>query len=251
MVVARGQGAAVNGYAPSHGGGTACAWPSAADTKRHLSPCGPLSLAHPEHRGRYHTDRQPFTLQKIGLRRAGRRALPDDSLRLIDVVEFETSQPEVAHEYVRKAHAGYQLRLSCPDGNYRLRVRSCIGGPFRYDITDHPIRAAAPAPLIRPSCPQGENMNIDKDQILQLLRSQGQHDQASQASSELPDKVDTGNTQHAGMLSKYGIDPSSLGDKLAASARSSNRPPDLLPSGSPEGSRSGPARRASSSKLVL
>jgi hypothetical protein len=31
---------------------------------------------------------------------------------------------------------------------------------------------------------------------------------------ELPDKVDTGNTQHAGMLSKYGIDPTSLGDKL-------------------------------------
>ncbi len=57
-------------------------------------------------------------------------------------------------------------------------------------------------------------MNIDKDQILQLLHSQGQHDQASQASSELPDKVDTGNAEHAGMLSKYGIDPSSLGDKL-------------------------------------
>jgi hypothetical protein len=57
-------------------------------------------------------------------------------------------------------------------------------------------------------------MNIDKDQILQLLRSQGQHDQASQASSELPDKVDTGNPEHAGMLSKYGIDPASLGDKL-------------------------------------
>lgn len=57
-------------------------------------------------------------------------------------------------------------------------------------------------------------MNIDKDQILQLLRSQGQHDQASQASSELPDKVDTGNAEHAGMLSKYGIDLSSLGDKL-------------------------------------
>jgi hypothetical protein len=57
-------------------------------------------------------------------------------------------------------------------------------------------------------------MNIDKDQILQLLRSQGKDDQASQAGSELPDKVDTGNAQHAGMLSKYGIDPSSIGDKL-------------------------------------
>jgi hypothetical protein len=57
-------------------------------------------------------------------------------------------------------------------------------------------------------------MNIDKDQILQLLRSQGKDDQASQASSELPDKIDTGNAQHAGMLSRYGIDPGSIGDKL-------------------------------------
>ena len=57
-------------------------------------------------------------------------------------------------------------------------------------------------------------MNIDKDQILQLLHSQGNSDQASQASDELPDKVDTDNAQHAGLLSKYGIDPSSLSDKL-------------------------------------
>ncbi|HEX5298847.1 MAG TPA: hypothetical protein VFW50_17835 [Streptosporangiaceae bacterium] len=57
-------------------------------------------------------------------------------------------------------------------------------------------------------------MTIDKDQILQLLHSQGQGDQASQASSELPDKVDTGNAQHAGILSKYGIDPGSIGGKL-------------------------------------
>jgi hypothetical protein len=55
-------------------------------------------------------------------------------------------------------------------------------------------------------------MNVDKDQILQLLRSQGQGDQASRAAGELPDKVDTDNAQHAAMLSKYGIDP----DKLAS-----------------------------------
>jgi hypothetical protein len=30
----------------------------------------------------------------------------------------------------------------------------------------------------------------------------------------LPDKIDTGNAEHAGMLSKYGIDPGSVGDKL-------------------------------------
>jgi hypothetical protein len=57
-------------------------------------------------------------------------------------------------------------------------------------------------------------MNIDKDQVLQLLRSQGKDDQAGQASSELPDKVDTDNAQHAGMLSKYGIDPGSLSGML-------------------------------------
>ena len=38
--------------------------------------------------------------------------------------------------------------------------------------------------------------------------------QASKASTELPGKVDTGNAQHAGMLSKYGIDPGNITDKL-------------------------------------
>jgi hypothetical protein len=57
-------------------------------------------------------------------------------------------------------------------------------------------------------------MNISKDQIVQLLESQGKNDQASQAASELPDKVDTDNAEHAGMLSKYGIDPSSIAGKL-------------------------------------
>jgi hypothetical protein len=59
-------------------------------------------------------------------------------------------------------------------------------------------------------------MNIDKDQILQLLRSQGQHDQAGEAGAELPDKVNTDNPEHAGLLSKYGIDPGSVSDKLGS-----------------------------------
>ena len=57
-------------------------------------------------------------------------------------------------------------------------------------------------------------MNIDKDQILQLLHSQGQDESARQAAAELPDKVDTDNPQQAGLLSKYGIDLGGLGDKL-------------------------------------
>ena len=46
-------------------------------------------------------------------------------------------------------------------------------------------------------------MNIDKQQILELLRSQGKSDQAQQADSELPEQVDT--DQHAGLLQKLGI----------------------------------------------
>jgi AraC-like DNA-binding protein len=68
--------------------------------------------------------------------------VPDDGSHLIDVVEFETSHPDATYEYVSKAYVGYRLRLSVPLRNYRFRARSCVGGPFRYDITDHVIRAA-------------------------------------------------------------------------------------------------------------
>ena len=51
-------------------------------------------------------------------------------------------------------------------------------------------------------------MQIDKSQILELLRSQGQHDQASQAEGELPDQVDT--ERDSGLLSKFGLDPQML-----------------------------------------
>jgi len=68
--------------------------------------------------------------------------VPDDGLNPIDLVEFETCQPDVTYEYVHKAYVGYQLRLSVPLSNYCFRARSCVGGPFRYDITKHVIRAA-------------------------------------------------------------------------------------------------------------
>ena len=51
-------------------------------------------------------------------------------------------------------------------------------------------------------------MQIDKSQILDLLRSQGQHEQASQAEGELPDQVDP--ERDSGLLSKFGIDPKEL-----------------------------------------
>jgi hypothetical protein len=55
-------------------------------------------------------------------------------------------------------------------------------------------------------------VQIDKSQILDLLRSQGQHEQAAQADQELPDSVDT--EQHAGLLGKFGLDPQDLIGKL-------------------------------------
>ena len=55
-------------------------------------------------------------------------------------------------------------------------------------------------------------MQIDKAQILELLRSQGDNDKAEQADSELPDQVDT--EQHAGLLSNLGINPADLLGKL-------------------------------------
>jgi hypothetical protein len=55
-------------------------------------------------------------------------------------------------------------------------------------------------------------MNIDKNQIIELIRSQGNADQAAQAETELPDNVDT--EKDAGLLEKYGINVSDLASKL-------------------------------------
>ena len=51
-------------------------------------------------------------------------------------------------------------------------------------------------------------MNIDKDTILNLLRSNGQDTQAAQAQQELPDQVDT--DQHSGLPEKFGVNPADL-----------------------------------------
>ena len=55
-------------------------------------------------------------------------------------------------------------------------------------------------------------MQLDKNMVLDFLREQGQHDQASQAEQELPDQVDT--DQHAGMLQKFGLNPQDLIQKF-------------------------------------
>jgi hypothetical protein len=55
-------------------------------------------------------------------------------------------------------------------------------------------------------------MEIPKEQILDLLRQQGDHDKAGQAEQELPDKVDT--ERDSGLLAKLGIEPQELLGKL-------------------------------------
>ncbi len=55
-------------------------------------------------------------------------------------------------------------------------------------------------------------MQIDKAQILELLRNSGDQGKAEQADQELPDQVDT--EQHAGLLEKFGINPADLISKL-------------------------------------
>ena len=55
-------------------------------------------------------------------------------------------------------------------------------------------------------------MQIDKNQILELLRSRGDTQMADQAGSELPDQVDT--DRDSGLLSKYGINVQELISKF-------------------------------------
>jgi hypothetical protein len=51
-------------------------------------------------------------------------------------------------------------------------------------------------------------VQLHKQQIIEFLESQGQHDKAQQADGELPDKVDT--DKDSGLLSKFGVDPQAL-----------------------------------------
>jgi hypothetical protein len=55
-------------------------------------------------------------------------------------------------------------------------------------------------------------MQIDKSQIIDMLKSRGEEDKAAQAESELPGQVDT--DQHADLLEKLGLSPQDLIGKL-------------------------------------
>jgi hypothetical protein len=51
-------------------------------------------------------------------------------------------------------------------------------------------------------------MEIDKSQVVELLKSRGEDAKAAQADADLPSKVDP--EAHATLLAKVGIDPQDL-----------------------------------------
>lgn len=53
-------------------------------------------------------------------------------------------------------------------------------------------------------------VQIDKQQILDMLRDQGDEQKASQADDELPEQVDTDDQEHQNLLQRLGIDPGDL-----------------------------------------
>lgn len=60
-------------------------------------------------------------------------------------------------------------------------------------------------------------MQIDKQQILNMLKSQlqsGDRSQADQAEQQLPQQVDTDNPQHQQLLQKFGINLQDLIGRL-------------------------------------
>jgi len=55
-------------------------------------------------------------------------------------------------------------------------------------------------------------MEFDKNQVVEMLRSQGDNDKAQLANRELPDRVDP--QKHAGILSQLGVNPLDLMNEL-------------------------------------
>lgn len=55
-------------------------------------------------------------------------------------------------------------------------------------------------------------MQLDKQQVIDFIKEQGDSGKADQARSELPDKVDT--DKHGDLLAKYGVQPQDLLSKL-------------------------------------
>jgi hypothetical protein len=62
-----------------------------------------------------------------------------------------------------------------------------------------------------PSQKEGE-VEIPKEQIIQLLQERGEGDQAGQAEQELPEQVDP--EQDSDLLSRFGLDPQDVISKF-------------------------------------
>ena len=63
-------------------------------------------------------------------------------------------------------------------------------------------------------------MQIPKQQILDMLRDHnqpGDAGKADQANHDLPEQVDTDNTEHQNLLQQFGVDPAQLLSKFASS----------------------------------
>jgi hypothetical protein len=57
-------------------------------------------------------------------------------------------------------------------------------------------------------------MQIDKQQIVNLLRDRGEHEKADQAEKQLPDKVDQ--DEHRDLFDRIGVDADDLTSTLKA-----------------------------------
>lgn len=55
-------------------------------------------------------------------------------------------------------------------------------------------------------------MQLDKAQIVEVLKERGQHQQADQAEQSLPEQVDT--DEHGGLLAQHGISVEELLSKF-------------------------------------
>jgi hypothetical protein len=58
-------------------------------------------------------------------------------------------------------------------------------------------------------------VQLDKSDVIDLLRKEGKNEQVQKALQELPDKID--HEEHAAMIQqKFGIDPGKLAEKAIA-----------------------------------
>ena len=56
-------------------------------------------------------------------------------------------------------------------------------------------------------------MELEKQDVIDLLRKEGKNEHVQKAMEELPDKID--HEQHAQQLEKFGLDPGKLAAKAA------------------------------------